>query len=217
MWQWGKTFLAILGAIATVVGVAAIWGLYPIGLIVLLLVALVAALWVLYQRDKSSGTVAATPDPRVRRHDSWIVAEVRKLVPRRNIEWLRTWDFGAAWQASLMDPFFQLEHLNDVEHRPLDAELAVALERLFQVTDELAQLHAVNSFPDKNSQGWADTGWSDVEGGKYGKHRDLFQERRELLNNAADPVAATYDEFIDIARHKLLLEAADEDVAEPII
>jgi hypothetical protein len=112
----------------------------------------------------------------------------------------------------IYQPVLELDRLNDVEYTPIDPEFAAALRRLLDNTNAFVQLHAVNSFPDKQNDDWRDTGWSDVEGGKYGKYREIFDERRKLLNDASRPLADAYDEFIDIARRKLLLAADDADV-----
>src|SRR5437016_4409699 len=110
MWRkWGKTSFAILGGVAALVAVSVALGVYPIGIIVLLAIALTAALsvaWVQHRQSTSTGESPAA-DPGARRHDARIVAEVRALVSREHIEWLRTWDFGASWQSSSTNPFFK--------------------------------------------------------------------------------------------------------------
>ena len=52
--------------------------------------------------------------------DERIVAEIRDLVPRPSIEWLRDWDFGGNWRSAWEEPFDKLAKLDNVEHRPLD-------------------------------------------------------------------------------------------------
>lgn len=210
---WLRKVLALIVGIGAVVGVATIWGFFPMGIIVLLAVALLGALWVAWETHRGL-THATTTDSARRQHDARIVAEIRELITRRNIEWLRTWDFGGGWAAASLGPFFQLDNLNDVEHRPIDAELSVALRQLFDATDDFTNRVAENSFSEANLAGepWRNVGWSSGEAdGLEGDERRIWETRRDLLNAAADPVVDAYDEFVDLARRKLLLDAAERE------
>jgi hypothetical protein len=201
---WASTVIAIIAAIGAIAFVATAWGFFPIGLIVLLTAGLLGALWVLH---KARGT-SPTTDHRGRQHDERIVSEVRNLIARRDIEWLKTWDFGGSWRAASVQPFHDLHSLDDVEHRPIDADLGAALRRLFDTSGEFANLLAYNSFFERmgGDERWRNVGWSGGEAdGLEGDERRLWQERRDLLNAAADPVAEAYDDFIEVARRELLL------------
>jgi hypothetical protein len=212
---WGKRVLAILGSIGTV-SVALAWGFYPVGVIVLLSVAVIGALWVAWDSQQVPMDRALRgSDPHAQQHDARLVAEVRGLVTRNNVTWLRQWDFGGSWRDEWMRPFIELEHLDDVEHTPLDDDLAVALRRLFDANAAMMRVLTQNGFRERNasSDRWWNVGWSGGEAdGLEGRQRRLWEQRRDELNAAADPVAIAYDEFIDVARRQLLLET-EGDVA----
>ncbi|HET8586591.1 MAG TPA: hypothetical protein VFM74_01825 [Candidatus Limnocylindria bacterium] len=210
--------LGILAAIGTVVGVATAWGIYPVGVIVLLAVALVGALWVAWlghRRDHDAATTAPPgPDAAARHHDARIVAEVRNLVTRPNIEWLRTWDFGGSWRDSSVRPLRELNYLDDVEHRPIDPDLAASLRRFFDANREFTGLLTQHSFPERGGgdERWRNVGWSGSEADSLeGDERRLWEQRRDLLNDGADPVAEAYDEFIEVARRQLLLDVLEAE------
>jgi hypothetical protein len=135
------------------------------------------------------------------------------LVTRSNIENLRGWDFGASWQASWVHPLYDFVHLDDVEHKPIDPELAAALRRLFDANREFTHVLAVNSWPQDGGGGdWYNIGWSGgAAEGLGGDAARLFEHRRGLLNAGVDPLIEAYDGFVEVARRKLLLEAAEAD------
>ena len=199
--------VAILGGAAAVVWAATTWGTWPVGAVVLLAVLLAAAVSLLWQerrRSQSPGT--ERPDQRQHFHDWRIVGQIRDVVTRNHVDTLREWDFGASWRDEWVMPFMRLDHLDDVEHRPLDEELAAALRELFDANDAFTSVLAQNSFTDRINHEWANVGWSGGEAEDLeGKQRRLWEERRDVLNAAFDPVAEAYDRFVDLARRKLML------------
>jgi hypothetical protein len=87
-------------------------------------------------------------------------------------------------------------------------DLGAALRRLFDATSEFAYLFAYNSCSERmgGDERWRNVGWSGGEAdGLEGDERRLWQERRDRLNAAAEPVAEAYDDFVGVARRELLL------------
>jgi hypothetical protein len=224
MWQgWGKTTLAILGGIGTVIGVATVWGVYPLGVIVLLAVALVAALWngaMEHRRANAAAVIAQAPiapDPRARKHDAGIVLEIRHTLPRRSVTWLRQHDFAASWHDEWMDGVREVERLEDVEHIAFDPELQRSLTALFDSVTMFTQLLARhgNVVPSDTYEMLMNVGWSPAEAdGLVGDDRVEYERRTSELNHAADVVAEAYDDFIDVARERLLLDMFGEDATD---
>ena len=106
----------------------------------------------------------------------------------------------------------RLANLDDVEHRPLDDELAAAFSSLLDATHAFLNFYALNSFSERihRDEDWRNVGWSGGEAeGLDGEHRRMWNERARGLEARADDVGEAYDNFIDLARRKLLLNTAE--------
>lgn len=225
LWQWIQRLSAVLGILGTMLAIALAWNgirdkssdwlgvFYPEGIIAVLAATAVFAAWVAW---RSRRTVRSSSEPppvtnedeeRQRDHDRRVVAEIRRLVSREGIEWLRRWDFGGSWEGEHVNPYYDLRDRDDVEHRVFDRELGNALRYLLDATAEFVSSLNHHSFPEHRvGRDWRNVGWSGGEAdGLSGEQRRIWEERRDLLNGTADDVVAAYDEFIDVARRKLLL------------
>jgi hypothetical protein len=205
---WLARAVAILAAIATTVTVATMWGFYPIGLIVLLASALVGALWTGWERGRATTHEPPTDGAAEREHDTGVVREVRTLLSREQLEVIRSWDFGGSWRREWIDPLMRLAQIDDVEHRPLDHELAGGFRGLLDATHAFLDYYALNTFRERPGRGqdWRNVGWSGGEAeGLDAERRRVWNERARRLEALADDIAAAYDGFIDLARRKVLL------------
>jgi hypothetical protein len=134
-----RTSLAIIGGVGAVYAVATLWGFYPLGLIVLLVIALVAALYVAQVEHRRASTneqalsagPPSLPDPAERRHDAKVVAEIRDILTRRDVTRLREHDFGALWMDEWMDGVREVARREDPEHIVFAPDLQQALTGLF--------------------------------------------------------------------------------------
>src|SRR5664280_2423084 len=80
--------VAILAAIATVVGAATAWGLWPTGVVVLIGVGLIAALSLLLESHRAEQAAGRQAGIAIDRgepdYDRSIVQAIRELVPRKS-------------------------------------------------------------------------------------------------------------------------------------
>jgi hypothetical protein len=198
MWgRWWANLLTVLTVVAAVITVSAATGSYPLGLVILLVACLIAALWEL-QKRKDQGT---------RGHDSAIVSKVRKVINHGAEDWVRHHDFGENWRRSEVEPFRALERLNTVEYRPFDARLGTAARQLFEANSKFLRALGAHSSPDDGDLGvdWFNVGWNGTQAEALaGEEWAMYKERREHIGAAANEVVAAYDGFLDTA-HRLKL------------
>jgi hypothetical protein len=208
VWKtWYTTALSTLGAIGLVAASATRWGLYPVGVIVLLCAAVVGLGAVAFQRRQ------APDDPAAREHDRWVVREVRQLVTRENVQVLTEWDFGGSWRQSYIDPFMHLARIDDVEHRSRDEALGNAFRMLMEATHAFLNFYALNTWHERGAlpraEDWRNVGWSGGEAEVLqGEARAKWNERARQLEALADDIGAAYDDFIDRARRAGVFNAA---------
>jgi hypothetical protein len=202
--RWLTRAVAVVAPIAATATVATKWGFYPVGLIVLLVAALVGALWVAWERGRQPQNAHGGE----RAHDAWVVREVRDVLSRNDLEVIRSWDFGGSWRREWIEPIMRVAELDDVEHRPLDHELATEFRRLLDAAHEFLNYHTLNTFPERTGgeRGWRNVGWSGGEAeGLDPERRRVWNERARRIEALADDLAAAYDSFIDLARRNVLL------------
>jgi hypothetical protein len=202
--------VALIGLVAAIIEIADAWpeswptvrdaaeAIYPLGVIAALaLTAIGAIAWAVFGRDSYS--------EEKKTHDGQIVTEIRDLIPRRSVEFVRDHDFGAVWRGESMDRFYDLEHLNDVEHKAFAADLRRAIEKLFEANHTFTLKLAEYSAP---SHGRADL--FDLGPIKYDReHRHVWETRRSELNDASVNLADAYDDFIEVARRRSLLRSGE--------
>jgi hypothetical protein len=204
IWQtWYTTALATLAAIGVVAAAATRWGVYPIGVIVLLAAAVTGLLAVVVQR-RGRGYDSLAHD-----HDAWVVSEVRAAVTRNDVRTLTEWDFGGSWRQRYIEPFMQLASLDDVEHRPRDEVLGDGFRALLDATHEFLNYYAYNTWPERGlprDDDWRNVGWSGGEAESLTSEvRAKWYERGRQLESLADAIGRGYDDFIDRSRHLGLL------------
>jgi hypothetical protein len=194
-------FVVLLGIVTGALAIVTGLGFYPIGVIALLVIALLSV---------TAASVQKNRDTLARDHDARVIAEIRGLVPRDSIDWLRNHDFGDQWSPSSVEPFRKVIRLNEVENRPINRGLAREWEQFLCASQEFCDVFAQNVFNDPDPRGvmWSSVGWTGSQAETLvGSDSVLFLARRALLNKAADHVSASYDEFVDAARTRLLLPA----------
>jgi hypothetical protein len=218
-WRLGRNIGVPIGVVAGTITIARNWAtvesalewLYPIGVIVLMGVALIAALAVIGYLLRPTKDYANEAE---REHDRRIVGDARTYVNRDQVTWLASQDFGAAWEGERVGPFWNLVQRlpPGPENVPFDPELRRTLDELRRVTAEFLNFYALNTFGERSSvddRDWRNIGWSSMEADDLrGGEREHWNTRRNGLHERADAVEVAYNDFVDAARRAHVLDAA---------
>ena len=140
-------------------------------------------------------------------HDRRILGEIQTALPRNVIRFFAEHDMGNAWRRDYTYSLINYsDNMNQVEHRFLDPELEQLRSELFHRAKTLTQLMVLHSAPSMGNPEWADIG-PDPDLARNAedeeRFRELFEERRGLLNDAGDEFVAAYDALIVRATEKL--------------
>ena len=114
---------------------------------------------------------------------------------------------GVAWASHYTFSVINYsDNMNQVEHRFLDVELEQLRADLFDRAKALTHLMVGYSGPSPGNSEWSSIGPDPHQArnaDEEERFRELFEERRRLLNNAGDEFVKAYDALIDRATEKL--------------
>lgn len=205
---------ALLGGLAALlskevrhaIGDAAEW-LYPFGVIVVFLVALVVLLVIVVrERRKGMNVQAHAESGQHLEKDAATYKTIIGVLTRADVEYWRDLDFGGVWYGSRTHKLMELLYNhNAVENQFFDKQLEKLRGELMNATDKLMEGCAYWGAAHRmvpNGYELGDAEWvrdNPPEGERY----ERFETRRTELGKRADQLVSSYDALVGAARARL--------------
>jgi hypothetical protein len=188
---------AALGAVASVIAIVAVrkalWSwLYPLPLIVLLAVALIAScvyIWIERRRPSEA--------------DQLRLNRLLSALPREAIRRLEGEDFVAAWRERSVYPLVYYVHELDGPEEHFDSKaMERCRERLYAAAKSFIWAEAMKGFHHQLATGFRNTGWSQGELEDDDDKLAKAEARGHELRSAAADVLAAHGHLLAVARRR---------------
>lgn len=190
--------------LATVLGTLAAFGvsaaelvdaIWPVGIVVLLSVALVvvSGAWFAHER-RSKGVLP---------EDQRLLDGILHVLSRPRMRELQAHDFGVSWPEDLAYPATAFWHeFDDVEHRFVDRKLEHARADLYEAAGEFTDDEAMNGWTHKTRDDRRNVGWSSGEVEGLPEEYRIFEQRRRTILRSAQAFIAAHARFVEVAKQR---------------
>ena len=205
-WVFGAIAL-VLGLFASVgpgldaIGDAADWlGEHPVVLIALAVILMVVLAFAIGRTSTSWGM-----QPGHLKADKETFADLKEMVPRRVIDFLRDQDFGSAWSGNQTEPLYiYVAERNAVEHQFHDKVVEDKRAQLHRDCGAFVHTLAGYSIPSGNGNFFEMNEKDWVRSHAPGDETyERYEAHRRELGELADAIVAAYDDLVVTARRRL--------------
>ena len=183
---------------------AADW-LYPDGVIALLSLTVVLLALVLWRTRRQLTSPPLTD--RQFAQDRDLVEDLKTIVPRQSMHWLKEHDFGIPWTDDEIRPFNKFHYERDeVEFQFHDAELERHRREFLGALSEFLTETALRAGVDKRGR-FSLSAWDNSPSPLSDEQREANKEEsRKVINDASWRLVRAYDAIIQRARQLHLLD-----------
>jgi hypothetical protein len=211
MTSFWQRLQAAIGLLAGLIAIAqavepvrrALGVLYPVGVITVLAVTAVALSLnsLRFERRLARSLRQATAQA-TREADIRLALRLRERFPAELMYWVREWDFGNSWREDQQAPFFRYAHVStEQDEQFLDTELDQLRQGFAKALVTFVDCMVQHAGPSKFGQDLYNVLDKDDRDASEEGHR-IWSERRDSLNDAAVPVAESWEALLAGMRKK---------------